>query len=211
MEDKKVDFYIRLGKRILDLLIATLLSIFLSPFLLVVAILVRLDSPGPVFFDQRRAGKDGRIFTAYKFRTMTHQARLPNREILLDDPEVTRIGYWLRRLKIDELPQLHNVVRGDMSLVGPRPALANQLLEYNGETQKRLLVRPGLTGLAQVNGNIYLSWPDRWKYDVWYVENISFFLDLKIMLRTVAVLLAGEDRLLRSPSLFIERDQDAMD
>lgn len=168
----------------------------LFPFMLFVALVILLESSGPVFFTQKRLGRDGRIFKVYKFRTMTNRVRTEHREITGHNTEVTRIGYWLRRFKIDELPQLLNIVRGDMSLVGPRPALPEQAKEYNPQTRRRLAVRPGLTGLAQINGNIYLSWPERWKYDVSYVEQCSFLLDLWIVWRTIWVIFIGEQNFL---------------
>ena len=123
---------------------------------------------------------------------MTHKQRHNHTEILPDNPEVTRIGRSLRRFKIDELPQLLNVLGGDMSIVGPRPALPSQLESYNMVGHKRLEVRPGLTGLAQINGNILLSWPERWVYDKQYVENLSLLLDLKIILKTFRIIFKGE-------------------
>jgi lipopolysaccharide/colanic/teichoic acid biosynthesis glycosyltransferase len=125
---------------------------------------------------------------------MIHRPRISDREIIGRDPEVTRVGYWLRRFKIDELPQLVNVLKGNMSLVGPRPALPDQLVVYDNVAMKRLIVRPGLTGLAQVNGNIHLSWPERWCYDAEYVEYLSFKLDIGIIYRTIAVVVFGENR-----------------
>jgi lipopolysaccharide/colanic/teichoic acid biosynthesis glycosyltransferase len=130
---------------------------------------------------------------------MTNRQRV-DRPVLGRDPELTRAGYWLRRFKIDELPQLLNVIKGDISIVGPRPALPEQLIEYeNTIGGKRLLVRPGLTGLAQVNGNIHLTWPQRWEYDAVYVEHQSLWLDLWIIWRTVAVIILGEDKFLKLP------------
>lgn len=125
---------------------------------------------------------------------MTYKQRTPDREILKNDSEVTKVGSFLRRFKIDEMPQLLNVLKGDMSLVGPRPGLARQINEFNDDGRARLLVRPGLTGLAQINGNIYLSWPERWKHDRKYVENVSFLLDLKIILKTFSIIFHGEEK-----------------
>jgi undecaprenyl phosphate N,N'-diacetylbacillosamine 1-phosphate transferase len=131
---------------------------------------------------------------------MTHAPRVPDHEILPADPEVTRVGAFLRRYKIDELIQLVNVLKGEMSVVGPRPALPRQLAEYDETGRKRLWVKPGLSGLAQVNGNIYLTWPERWQYDARYVENCSLSLDLWIIWRTIAVMTLGEEKFLHSPS-----------
>jgi lipopolysaccharide/colanic/teichoic acid biosynthesis glycosyltransferase len=125
---------------------------------------------------------------------MTHKPRNSDHEILKGDTEVTRVGYILRRLKIDELPQLVNILKGDMALVGPRPGLPIQLKEYNEDGKIRLMVRPGLTGLAQINGNIFLSWPERWKYDRKYVESVSFILDLIIIFKTIIIVFAGEEK-----------------
>ncbi len=171
--------------------------ILVAPLLACVAALIRLDSKGPVFFLQDRLGHEGRIFRAFKFRTMTDRPRVPVKEIYGRDDEVTRVGYWLRRFKIDELPQLLNVVTGEMSIVGPRPALPRQINEYDEQSRRRLLVLPGLTGLAQIHGGAYLSWPERWAWDVDYVDRLSLMLDLTILRRTVGVVLLGEERYLR--------------
>lgn len=178
-------------KRAIDIVLAVVALIALSPVLLVAAVLTRLSSPGPIFFRQERLGYRGRTFSIYKFRTMTDKPRAAT-EAFGNHPEVTAVGAVLRRLKIDELPQVINVLIGDMSIVGPRPGLPEQLAEYTPQAWRRLDVRPGLTGLAQVNGNIYLSWPERWEYDAQYVETLTWWLDLRIILKTVAVVLAGE-------------------
>lgn len=186
--------YVRFGKRLLDLILTVPALIVITPLLLLVIVLIKLDSPGPAFFFQERLGRGGRVFRILKFRTMTDRQRIPDRDIFGRDPEVTRMGYWLRRFKIDELPQLINVVLGDMSIVGPRPYLPRQLAEYDNRSRRRLDVNPGLTGLTQVNGNIHLSWEDRWAYDVEYVDNLAFLLDLRIIVRTVLVVILGEGR-----------------
>lgn len=192
--------YRLVGKRLFDL--AVILPIFLaiSPVLLFAAVLIKLDSRGPVFFNQERLGRFGETFLTFKFRTMTHRKREATDEILPGHSEVTRIGHWLRRFKIDEMPQLLNIVNGDMSLVGPRPALPDHINEYNEAGLRRLLERPGLTGLSQVSGNIYLSWPDRWFYDSQYVDRMSFLKDVAIIIKTVAVVLLGEERFLKKPN-----------
>jgi undecaprenyl phosphate N,N'-diacetylbacillosamine 1-phosphate transferase len=189
--------YRRYGKRALDLVMVVPAILVLLPLLLLLVMLVRLDSPGPIFFAQRRLGWGGRVFKVYKFRTMTNRERVVSHEIFGRDPEVTRFGYWMRRMKLDELPQLFNILSGDMSLVGPRPALPVQLESYNEVARRRLEVRPGLTGMAQVHGNIHLSWPERWQYDALYVDRLSFFQDVWIILRTVAVVLLGEGRFIK--------------
>ncbi len=172
-------------KRAFDVVCAGLGLIVLSPLFLVIGVFIRLDSPGPVFFRQERAGKDGIPFRIFKFRTM-YVASGPIRGYQrADDPRITRVGYWLRRLSLDELPQLINVARGEMSLIGPRPALLYQIERYNAHQRRRLDVRPGITGWAQVNGRNALSWEEKIELDVWYVDHCSFSLDLRIMLRTV--------------------------
>jgi undecaprenyl phosphate N,N'-diacetylbacillosamine 1-phosphate transferase len=159
-------------------------------------VLVPLAWSGSPFFTQPRIGRNGRLFTVLKLRTMTARPHRNEAEVHLDDPEVTPLGRLLRRFKIDELPQLLNVLFGQMSLVGPRPCLPSLRDRFNSDADVRLSVRPGLTGLAQVNGNIHLTWEERWKYDREYVETLSFGLDVKIILRTCAVLVAGEKRAL---------------
>jgi Sugar transferases involved in lipopolysaccharide synthesis len=194
------NFYRRIGKRLLDIFLSILALVALFPFFLLMAIAIRLETPGPIFYTQDRLGVRGKIFRAVKFRTMTHAARVPDHEILPSDPEVTRVGAFLRRYKLDELSQLVNVLTGEMSVIGPRPALPRQLAEYDETGRKRLLVKPGLSGLAQVNGNIYLTWPERWQFDARYVENYSLGLDLWIIWRTIAVMILGEDKFLQSPT-----------
>ena len=160
-----------------------------------------MDSKGDFFFFQERLGKNGQIFKVFKIRTMTDKVRVADREILKGDSEVTRMGNVLRRLKIDELPQIINIFKGDMSFVGPRPCLPNQITEFNEDGKTRILVTPGLTGLAQTNGNIYLTWEERWKYDRYYVENLSFFLDIAIVFKTVLIVLLGEQKFLKKPNV----------
>lgn len=191
-----LNLYRRFGKRVIDLAVGLPALILLLPFLGLVALLIRWDSQGPALFIQERLGRHGDVFRLFKFRTMTHQMRHEHREILSGNEEVTRYGRWLRRLKIDELPQLYNVVRGDLSLVGPRPPLPAQRHEYDAVSARRLLVRPGLTGAAQIHGNIHLTWPERWRYDVLYVERLSLRLDIWILWRTLILLFAGEDKML---------------
>lgn len=187
-------FYPRVGKRLLDIGLALPLVILATPGFVLIAVMICLDSRGPVLWIQSRLGRDGRLFRVLKFRTMTHRLDRVPRQVFGRDPEVTRCGYWLRRFKIDELPQLVNVLRGDMSLVGPRPALPEQLNDYNQFSLQRLEVRPGMTGLAQVYGNIHLSWPQRWRFDRLYCRRVSLGLDLWILVRTVVVIFLGERR-----------------
>jgi lipopolysaccharide/colanic/teichoic acid biosynthesis glycosyltransferase len=185
-------FYCQVAKPLLDRVIGILLMLALSPILIVIALVIRLTSPGPVLFTQVRAGYKAQPFKIYKFRSMTVQADDPSKQAFLDDPRITPVGRIIRRYKIDELPQLLNVVLGDMSLVGPRPTLIEQMKDYTPEQMIRYEVRPGLTGWAQVNGNILLSVYERRQHDVYYVNHLSFGLDLKILCMTVAVVLWGE-------------------
>ncbi len=188
-------------KRILDVFFSIILLLLMFPIFLFTYAIIRLDSKGPFLFIQKRLGRNGRIFNAYKVRTMTNEVRHTHKEIFEGNPDVTKSGYFLRRFKIDELPQIINVFLGDMSFVGPRPALPQQIHEFNENAKVRLLVRPGLTGLAQVNGNIYLSWPERWIYDRQYVENLSFLLDVSIIIKTFKILLKGEAEFLKKPNV----------
>jgi lipopolysaccharide/colanic/teichoic acid biosynthesis glycosyltransferase len=166
----------------------------LLPFFLVAAVLIKIDSKGPVFFMQERVGKNGKIFKTFKFRTMIAGADEKTKGVYIDkeNPYVTRIGKFLRRSGIDELPQVINVFKGDMSFVGPRPTLEYQIKKYNDFQKKRLLMKPGITGWALVNGRNELTWPERIKLDVWYVEHWSFWLDMKILFKTVWVVGRGE-------------------
>ena len=181
-------------KKVFDIIFSVIVLLLVAPVLLFSIILIKLESKGPIFFLQDRLGKDGSVFRLYKFRTMINKNREVNREILKGDEEVTKSGYYLRRFKIDELPQLINVLKGDMSLVGPRPCMPELQDSFNEDGKFRIRVLPGLTGLAQVNGNIYLSWPQRWKYDREYVEKISFLIDISIILKTFGILFFGEEK-----------------
>jgi lipopolysaccharide/colanic/teichoic acid biosynthesis glycosyltransferase len=193
--------YSRVGKRVLDLAASVAALLVLWPFLLLVAALIKLTSRGPAFFLQERLGRNATTFMAWKFRTMTDKPRVADTLYYTGDPsDVTRVGRFLRRTKLDELPQVFNVLRGEMSIVGPRPQLPKQLAEFNEDAKLRLNVRPGLTGLAQVNGNTALTWPERWHYDAEYVRNLSFALDCRILAKTVAVLLHGEEKYTRKPA-----------
>jgi lipopolysaccharide/colanic/teichoic acid biosynthesis glycosyltransferase len=183
--------------RALDVAIAGGGLIVASPILAAAAVATKLDERrGPVLYRQMRVGKDGRDFELLKLRTMVEGAERMGAGFAVDegDPRITRVGRFLRRTSIDELPQLWNVLRGDMSLVGPRPALRYQVEQYDERQRRRLEVRPGLTGWAQVNGRAKLSWPERIELDVWYVENRSPALDLRILLRTPLVLFRGTYR-----------------
>ena len=190
--------YRKYVKRVLDVLFSFLLLLLLFPFLIFVALLIIVTSKGPLFFTQIRVGKDLKNFRVYKFRTMTDRVH-EVKKIFGKTEDVTTVGYYLRRYKIDELPQLFNVLMGDMSLIGPRPSIPDQLSTMNREQKRRYSVRPGITGLAQVSGNIYLDWVDRFKLDLQYVDNISLFNDLKIVIRTISLIIAGEDKYLDKP------------
>ncbi|MCD6310213.1 MAG: sugar transferase [Candidatus Eremiobacteraeota bacterium] len=181
-------------KRVFDILLATGLLIILSPLIIGCIIAVKLSSAGPVFYLQRRVGKDGKDFIMWKFRTMVKGAEKIGAGIHVnkDDPRITRIGKFLRRYSLDELPQLFNVIGGSMSIVGPRPTLRYQVERYDEEQKKRLLVKPGMTGLAQVMGRNALTWEEKIKWDIKYVENYSFTGDLMIIAKTFGVLLSDE-------------------
>jgi lipopolysaccharide/colanic/teichoic acid biosynthesis glycosyltransferase len=178
-------------KRAMDLVGASVGLTLGAPALAAAAVAIRLDDGGPVFFRQERVGLDGQTFEVLKLRTMIVDAHTQGAGFAVDkgDARITRIGNLLRKTSIDELPQLWNVVRGEMSLVGPRPTLSYQVERYTDRQRRRLEVRPGLTGWAQVNGRASLSWPERIELDVWYVEHRSLALDLRIILRTAGVLL----------------------
>ena len=170
--------------------------------MLVIAMLVLLESSGPLFFRQERVGKDLKLFSVYKFRTMTHEKRtVGDKPIIGKADGVTKVGYYLRRYKIDELPQLLNVLLGDMSLVGPRPSVPEQLANMSEEEQRRYSVRPGLTGLAQINGNIHLSWKERFVYDLEYVNKVTFWNDIKIIFKTIFIVILGEKKFINKPML----------
>ncbi|QGG47299.1 sugar transferase [Heliorestis convoluta] len=183
-------------KRLIDIVVSLIVLILLLPIWIVVAILIKVTSPGPVFFLQDRPGLNKKIFKVYKFRTMRpgSEKMIKGQEVMMDDDRITPVGKLLRRTKLDEIPQVLNVLKGEMSLVGPRPERIASLDDYTDEVSKRLNMLPGMTGLAQVSGNIYLSLDDRYKFDVYYVDNFSLWLDIKIIFRTVGVMLFGEDR-----------------
>jgi len=184
-------FYEKYGKRIFDVCVAAVVGVAVAPIVATAAAAVKIETPGPILFTQERVGKGLRSFKIYKLRTMRHGNRSTG-EVRDGNPDTTKVGRILRRLKIDELPQILNVVRGEMSIVGPRPFLADSIEELTEDGKHRFLVKPGLTGHAQTNGNITLSWPTRWRYDKIYVDNLSFTFDMKILIKTVAVILFGE-------------------
>ena len=184
--------YRKFGKRFLDILISGMALILLSPVFLTVAVLVRVKLGSPIIFHQKRPGKDEKIFTLCKFRTMT-DGKDEKGNLLPDEVRLTSFGKLLRATSLDELPELWNILKGDMSLVGPRPLLVEYLPYYRREEKLRHSVRPGLTGYAQVNGRNFLGWDHRLEKDVFYVKNLSFLLDLKILIKTVMVVVKKED------------------
>jgi len=180
-----------ISKRILDLIIALLGSLVLSPVMLVIATLVWIKYGCPVIFRQERPGFLGRPFRVYKFRTMTNASN-ENDVLLPDSQRITRLGKLLRSTSLDELPELFNVIRGEMSIVGPRPLLMQYLPRYSAEQARRHEVLPGITGWAQVNGRNALTWEEKFKLDVWYVDHWSFGLDIKIILISIVKVLRRE-------------------
>lgn len=173
-----------MGKRLFDLLTASALLVLLSPLFLFTVLAIRLDVGCPILFRQQRPGLYGKPFDFLKFRTMT-DARDSQDRRLPDEMRITPIGQLLRKLSLDELPQLLNVIKGDMSLVGPRPLLPEYLPLYNAQQARRHEVKPGITGWAQINGRNAVTWEERFKLDVWYVDHRSFWFDLKILMLTV--------------------------
>jgi lipopolysaccharide/colanic/teichoic acid biosynthesis glycosyltransferase len=182
-------------KRAFDLMVTVPLLVLLAPVLVVIAVLIRRDSPGPAFYRQRRVGLDGREFRVFKFRTMVDGAEFIGAGLSNDagDPRITPLGARLRALSVDELPQLINVLLGDMSIVGPRPTLREQVERYTPEQRRRLRARPGITGLAQISGRSTLPWTQRIVIDVHYVDNWSLRLDLEIIARTIPALLRKDE------------------
>jgi sugar transferase EpsL len=183
-------FYARRVKRALDIIAAAVALIVLSPVIALTALAVRMFLGSPVLFRQLRPGLHERPFTVMKFRTLA-DVRDATGTLLPDGQRMTALGRIVRTLSLDELPQLMNVLRGDMSLVGPRPLLMQYLTRYSPEQRRRHEVRPGVTGWAQVNGRNALSWEEKFRYDVWYVDHLSFALDVKILLKSVWVVMRG--------------------
>ena len=200
-------------KRLLDILISLTGMIVLSPILLIVWVLVRVKLGKPAFFTQQRPGKNGKIFKLYKFRSMTDE-RDENGELLPDEVRLTGFGRFLRSTSLDEIPELFNILKGDMSLIGPRPLLVKYLPYYSEEESHRHDIRPGLTGLAQVNGRNAIGWEERFRYDVKYVNNLSFGLDCKILLMTVGKVinrsgvLSGEEQTTIDFDIYRRRQQE---
>lgn len=179
-------------KRILDFILSLIAIIVLSPILLITAILVRIKLGSPIIFKQERPGKNEKIFTLYKFRTMTDE-KDENGNLLPDSERLTKFGRFLRSTSIDELPELINIIKGDMSIVGPRPLLIRDMIFMTDEQRKRHSVRQGLTGLAQVNGRNNVDWEEKINYDLQYIEKITLIGDIKIILKTVGNVFARKD------------------
>lgn len=172
-------------KRIMDFVASLTALIILSPLIALSAVLVKISDGGSVIFKQRRPGKDGKIFTVYKFRTMSEKTEDENGRELSDVERMTKIGSFLRKTSLDELPQLFNVLKGDMSFIGPRPLLCEYLELYTPYQMRRHEVLPGISGLAQVSGRNAITWEEKFDYDVYYVDHMSFWLDLKIIFKTI--------------------------
>jgi lipopolysaccharide/colanic/teichoic acid biosynthesis glycosyltransferase len=180
-------------KRALDLLIAGLGTIITAPAVALLALAIRIESPGSPIYRQTRVGRDGALFQIYKLRTMVRGAEFTGAGLAIQegDDRITRVGNLLRRYSLDELPNLWNVLRGEMSIVGPRPTLELQVLQYTERQRRRLEVKPGITGWAQVHGRASLPWTERIELDIWYVEHQSLLVDLKILARTWRLVLGG--------------------
>ena len=191
MKSKSNGLYCKLIKRFMDFLIAALSIIIFSPLLIILAILVRVKLGGPVIFKQERPGLNGQVFKLYKFRTMT-DAKDENGNLLDDEYRLTSFGKKLRSTSLDELPELYNILKGDMSIVGPRPLLVKYLPLYNDEQKRRHDVRPGLTGLAQVSGRNAITWTEKFNKDIEYVDNVSLGLDISIFFKTIYCVLKKE-------------------
>ncbi len=179
--------------RVLDVVLSAMLLVVTAPLLALAAIAIRIESRGPVFYRQLRVGRDGVPFQLWKLRTMVPGAETTGAGIYVieGDPRITRVGRLLRRFSLDELPNLVNVLRGEMAIVGPRPTVQEQVDRYTERQRRRLEVKPGITGWAQINGRTSLPWPERIELDVWYVEHRSIRLDLRILLRTARLLATG--------------------
>lgn len=192
--NRRTSFYETYAKRVLDFFLALIALALLWWLLLVVSVMVRVKHGSPVVFQQERPGKDEKIFRMYKFRTMTDERN--DQGILLPDVKrLTVFGRFLRNTSLDELPEIFNILKGDMSFVGPRPLLPKYLPLYNDFQRQRHDVRPGLTGLAQVSGRNALTWEERFEYDVEYVNNVSFFMDVKIFFKTISIALFGRNNI----------------
>jgi lipopolysaccharide/colanic/teichoic acid biosynthesis glycosyltransferase len=182
-------------RRAVDIVVSSLALLLAAPVLAVAALAVRLESPGPIVYRQARSGRNGHEFEVLKLRTMVDGAEHIGAGLAINqnDSRITRVGAFLRRTSIDELPNLLNVLRGEMSLIGPRPTLPVQVAQYTDRQRGRLAIKPGITGWAQVNGRATLPWPERIELDLYYIEHRSLALDVQILKRTVAMVLGGSD------------------
>lgn len=199
--------YAKYFKRILDFILSLIAIIVLSPVFLIIAILVRIKLGSPIIFKQERPGKDEKIFTLYKFRTMTDK-KDENGNLLPDEKRLTKFGKTLRSTSLDELPELFNILKGDMAIVGPRPLLVKYLPYYTKEERHRHDVRPGLTGLAQIHGRNATKWTDRFKYDVEYTKKITFLEDIKIAIKTVMKVIKKQDILVGNEHIMKNLDEE---
>jgi lipopolysaccharide/colanic/teichoic acid biosynthesis glycosyltransferase len=189
-------------KRLFDIIVSLLALILFSPVFVGISLLILLTDGRPIFYHQDRLGKDAKIFKFHKFRSMTNNPkREVDQQVRESDPEVTAVGRIIRRVKLDELPQVWNVLKGEMSIVGPRPALPKYLDSYTPRQRRRLDIRGGITCLAQINGSSFLSWDERIEYDLLYIDSQSFWKDLIIILKTVFVVMFGEKRYINHPNV----------
>ncbi len=206
--------YAKYIKRILDLILSLMALIVLIPLMIIIGILVRINLGSPIIFKQKRPGKNEKIFTLYKFRTMTDKRDIDG-NLLPDEYRLTKFGKFLRSTSLDELPELINIIKGDMAIVGPRPLLVEYLPYYTEEEKHRHDVRPGLTGLAQVNGRNEISWEEKLKYDTEYIKEISFYSDLKIIFKTIKKTIKRKDikmgKELQFGKLNVEREKKVVD
>ncbi|MEZ4650734.1 MAG: sugar transferase [Candidatus Eisenbacteria bacterium] len=208
--------YVRFGKRFVDLMLSAIVLFFFGPLMLLIAILVKLGDGGPVLYRQERVGLHGRLFHLTKFRSMCLDAEHKGAGILVEknDSRITLVGKVIRKLSLDELTQIFDVIRGDMSVVGPRPGLLYQAELYDEEQRRRLTVRPGITGWAQVNGRNAIPWPERIERDIEYVDSISFFKDVQVMFLTLPSVLFGSNQIAnadywKSRRAELDREQDS--
>jgi len=206
--------YAKYIKRILDLILSLMALILLMPLMIIIGILVRINLGSPIIFKQKRPGKNEKTFTLYKFRTMTDKRDIDG-NLLPDEYRLTKFGKFLRSTSLDELPELINIIKGDMAIVGPRPLLVEYLPYYTEEEKHRHDVRPGLTGLAQVNGRNAISWEEKLKYDTEYIKEISFYSDLKIIFKTIKKTIKRKDikmgKELQFGKLNVEREKKVVD
>ena len=184
--------YAKYIKRILDLILSLMALIVLMPLMIIIGILVRINLGSPIIFKQKRPGKNEKIFTLYKFRTMTDKRNIDG-NLLPDEYRLTKFGKFLRSTSLDELPELINIIKGDMAIVGPRPQLIKDMLFMTKEQRRRHSVRQGLTGLAQINGRNNITWEEKLEYDLRYIENITFVEDTKIILKTILKVFKRDD------------------